>query len=1097
MANAQAVNQVLYSAGESSFAVWKLTRTMLSAGWKYMASSSGLGNGNATPGITNQSPSGVTGAITAFGSNLATLTVPPNLGTMLTGGGSETNASTAVTFTQNQTLAIGSSLYFSTSGPTNYGVALSGTVSVANANANITFSTSQTLAIGSALVFTSSSQPSTYYFLNAAVAGTAGTLTTNFTGTTDTTSTVSYLAALSGTVTLSASTSVTTTSNLTTVVQPGDLIMFSAQPDVTYTVATVSSTTITLTTSYTGTTGSGFYAVDLGGTYYFLNAAVSNTTSGTLQTNYTGTTNTAGSTVKSIAALSGTFTVTNASPNVTATSSQATALNPGDIVVFSSQPGVYYQISAVVTTAITLTTNYTGTGGGGKYCVIVSSLNAGCVGQWVTLSNSSNAGNNGTFLVTSQTGTTAVLYNASGVANDYGTGSPGTISFPTVHWTFLKAPSLDLWGVGGAVNLRNVPSGGSGSGTGVSIGAASLATGASTITNVSGFTQNLSPGRYLTITGSEIVGGPSNISNNGSFRILSATAAGTSVTVYAPGMTAETTNSLLSVVEQYGGNDGSIGAFSTVTSGQSTLITFSTSSFTGFTVADVGRRITINNPASAANLGTFIIAQFLTTSSVLLYNPSGVASDGNNPNLQWVEYDTQQQLYPVPLQVNNGFGAWLILQGPTTLKIPIGTNVSTGTFIRGENITQTATGAQGELMGYMPDPAGGTGFLVVAPRVVGTGVDASSVATYGWNNVTTDTITGAFSTATVTSTAVGPTAYIREFVFWHNNVNGGHLYNQCIDQNPLTESLTTATTGRFSTMANQFAGSSSSPVTPTLCPGGATSGAPFSNGFPTIGTMVAEGTAGSGSAGTNAVLWTSGTNPASYGRAHLLCANNIEQQGISQDGSWGYYQASNSLGYIGISYQRLDNQEDGDLDPYVIQTLGGYGYGNTTAFRTQMTSSQSNTSDGYNTNNGWFNSNNFNQSWRGFRRRGLPNVGTGYGISGNPNSIFGDSFIGFQAAQLEDPGEGFLLNINTGYPDQVATAPTIQYVREPVWIYSASQAGYPRMRKGTPRWLMLTQGMQANQTTDGMKWIVLSSNVVTNGSEFVAGPWDGVSTPTF
>src|SRR5271157_4745168 len=298
MGNAATTNLVLYNPAELFHAVWKLTRTMLFAGWRYMSSSNGQ-----LPGCINAAQSGSTASVTAFSTPLATITVPINIGAMLTGTCSETNASASITFSQNQTLNIGDSLVFSLSGPTNYGTPLAGTVSIANGSANITFSQNQTLTQGSTLVFTSSSQPTTFYVLNAAVTGaTAGTLTTNFTGVTDTTSTVSYLAALSGTFTLAATNSVTTSASQVGVVQPGDYLMFSPQPDVTYVVATVGASTITLTTSYTGTTGAGKFAVDLGGQFYFLNAAVSGTTAGTLQTNYTGTTSTA-STVNHISAL--------------------------------------------------------------------------------------------------------------------------------------------------------------------------------------------------------------------------------------------------------------------------------------------------------------------------------------------------------------------------------------------------------------------------------------------------------------------------------------------------------------------------------------------------------------------------------------------------------------------------------------------------------------------------------------------------------------------------------------------------------------------------------------------------------------------------
>jgi len=186
----------------------------------------------------------------------------------------------------------------------------------------------------------------------------------------------------------------------------------------------------------------------------------------------------------------------------------------------------------------------------------------------------------------------------------------------------------------------------------------------------------------------------------------------------------------------------------------------------------------------------------------------------------------------------------------------------------------------------------------------------------------------------------------------------------------------------------------------------------------------------------------------------------------------------------------MDNQEDGDLDPYVYQSLGGYSYAGTAPTRTVMVSSGSSGTDAFNTSNsgGWVTTQGTASGWRCFRRRGLQN------ISGNSNSIFGDTFIALNLTFLSDPSTGFVLAVNQGYPDQVATTPVITYVREPIWITGVnSTTGFPRMRKGTLRWMMLTQGATVNQTTDGMKWLVLSSTV----AQFVVGPWDGVSTPTF
>jgi hypothetical protein len=707
----------------------------------------------------------------------------------------------------------------------------------------------------------------------------------------------------------------------------------------------------------------------------------------------------------------------------------------------------------------------------------LANLTAGCVGQYITISNANTSGNNGTFLITSFVSATSItVYNSGGTGTDSNNGS--------LHWVLIRNPATDLWAVGGAVNLKTVSGGGTSSGS-VNIGAASSTTGQVTITGVTGFSVNASPGRYVTISGSAVytTNGNNGWSNNGSFRIVSVSSAGASVTVYAPQLIAESGNASLTVTEQYGGNDGSLTTTTSVTSpGTSTLINFTTSSFTGFTASDVGRRITILGAANVANNNTFTIASYVSSSNVLLYSPSAVASDSNNPNLQWVEVDPLQQTYPYNLQyyssADHGSGAWINLQGPTTMKIPIGANAVTGTFIRGENLTQSSTGAQGELLGVIQDATGGTGYLVVAPRVIGSGSSGFAGGLYGWNNVSTDTVTGAISGATVTSTAGPPIAYIREYVFWKNTLNTGHIYYQCIDQNASTESATTGITGRFSTMASTV-----SAVTSQMCPGGASSGTPTTNGFPTTGTLAHYGTGGSGAASTSSSYFIgqyySGNT---QGRSHSMVANNIEQQGISQDGSWVVAQSINASSYCGVAFQRCDNNEDGDLDPYVCVSMGSNAVSNT---RTTASNAFAGV-DEFTTYANWMSyGTGYVENCRGFYRRGL---------STGPQGV-GDQFQGFSIALLYVPSEGYPLvfNSNPGYPDRVATAPIVTYVREPAWVVSGGPAGSPRMRKGTLRWMMFTQGMTCNMTTDNLKWVCLSNTQIM----MVCGPWDGATVPTF
>jgi hypothetical protein len=140
---------------------------------------------------------------------------------------------------------------------------VTGTVAVVNGSAAITFSGVQTMAAGDALIF--ASQPGVFYFLSAAiVAATPGTLTANYLGTSAPTTTATHISTLAGTfaATLGSPLVPTTTTQVGTV-SPGDSLMFASQPNVNYTVLSLTSTVITLTAAYTGTTNAATHAVDV------------------------------------------------------------------------------------------------------------------------------------------------------------------------------------------------------------------------------------------------------------------------------------------------------------------------------------------------------------------------------------------------------------------------------------------------------------------------------------------------------------------------------------------------------------------------------------------------------------------------------------------------------------------------------------------------------------------------------------------------------------------------------------------------------------------------------------------------------------------
>ncbi len=274
-----------------------------------------------------------------------------------------------------------------------------------------------------------------------------------------------------------------------------------------------------------------------------------------------------------------------------------------------------------------------------------------------------------------------------------------------------------------------------------------------------------------------------------------------------------------------------------------------------------------------------------------------------------------------------------------------------------------------------------------------------------------------------------------------------------------------------------------SQVTSLVCPGGSTGGSPTTNGFASTwtGTYVVIGTGGPGSASAGSPPnWDMG-GPTAPGKAQLLCANAVNQQGVSADGTWFYLQSVNGTGYECLSYLRMDNQEDGDLDPYVHQ---GHWSGslNGAASRTADVNGSGSGTDNMRTDQSWLNSTS-SHAWKGFRRRGLSS----------------ETYNWFSTAMLADFAAGvYLCQTNTGNPDQVGTAVATTYVRDQLWVWLTpytAQLASGRMRKGTPRWLQICQGASVNSTFDSLQWIVLTS--VSGVAQIVVGPYDGVTTPSF
>src|SRR5579885_1327709 len=389
-------------------------------------------------------------------------------------------------------------------------------------------------------------------------------------------------------------------------------------------------------------------------------------------------------------------------------------------------------------------------------------------------------------------------------------------------------PVLDAWGPGGIV-AGHIQVGAQ---SGASAAVSTVSGPITTLTGLTGMT-SASVGHAITLSGA------TNSGNNGTFTIVAFVSA-TSVKIYNPNPGVVEAGPF-SWSERYSGT--ATITWSAITNGREQTV----SGLSGMTTSSPGHQIYLQGSSNTNNNGVFQILSYVSSSSVVIINNNAGAGSNTTASSGWTELDPLLDVYPSAFQSNNGSGCWIDMQGPSTLKIPINA-VSTGTFIRGENITQSVSSAQGELIGYQFDTGTNTGYLVVMPRVNGTGAGVR-----GWSTGAT-TITGASSGATVTTAASTPIEFVREMVFWKGSSTqtAGTWYYQCIDQSSESAS-------RFSTLATQTG------CTATVAPGGGGT----NNTFPTVGTFAARGNGGTQSAST--WIWQSTSTNA--GKLQCMAVN--------------------------------------------------------------------------------------------------------------------------------------------------------------------------------------------------------------------------------
>ncbi len=398
--------------------------------------------------------------------------------------------------------------------------------------------------------------------------------------------------------------------------------------------------------------------------------------------------------------------------------------------------------------------------------------------------------------------------------------------------------------------------------------------------------------------------------------------------------------------------------------------------------------------------------------------------------------DPASDTYPTGL---DSVAAWWNAQGPTVLKVPM-TSAATGTFVRGEKITQAVSLAEGELVGLDFDSVGLVGHAVVLPR------------TGTFNN--TNVITGATSGATLTPSGTLEN-FVQEIVIWKTtNTTQGSIYLQRVSNE-------TENASRFSVLA------ASAGCTATVAPGGGGTG----NSFPSAGSYVGCGSNISGSPVHSAWVQAS-TN---LGRAQIVTVNNIGSTGVSPDGSFwmlmGDVSSSTASQFFG--YIRMDNSEDADLDPYVWFKVSGTLYSSVNV-RLDATGTTSLTGGGLFTGAAPS-----SVAWRGWRRRGFST---------------NDGFIPLTTAVFNfgSGGGSVMATDNLANPETVACSYTTKRVREQFLVLSADNT--KKIRKGVPRWITAIQGGTTYDTWDSKTKVCILINAAQSPT-VVVGPYDGTSTP--
>ena len=391
---------------------------------------------------------------------------------------------------------------------------------------------------------------------------------------------------------------------------------------------------------------------------------------------------------------------------------------------------------------------------------------------------------------------------------------------------------------------------------------------------------------------------------------------------------------------------------------------------------------------------------------------------------------------------------WWVASGPKTVKVPLSAN-PTGTFLRGEIVTQATSGATGELFGYIWETSTSSGWAVIGPQT----------GTFDNSHI----VTGNISSATFTPTGTVIT-YNREIMLGKpagDTVNGS-VYYVCADAAAESAQL-------FSNVAV------ATPATATNWPGG--------NGDFPLNAIAIRGTGGS-IVGTDSWMGlVSGFGTGTH--AQLACVNATAASTITADGTFYIASSTNTPNQLtGFSFMRLDDTEPGDIDPYVWFITQ-----NTNAFTAySRTASTGGVSYLWNITNLIPSSSNSGYYIIGYQARGvsgfIPTRDVPFGFGSTlEQSNFGNTYA------IINGGNGPIHLLNSP-----AIVPSL--VREPMLVYAGGQTtGTFKQIKGRTRWLQATSQGNPLDTFDSKTWLGIIPAATTVPC-IVIGPYDGSTTPT-